>query len=84
VSTFNIGSRSPTLGGLKTQYNVVQRPGKAKTTAVAKLSSWRGSVICVEEQDNKIVNRLWRFTQEKILYLHHWDSSNPGVKYRYA
>ena len=28
------------------QYDIVQRPGKAKTTTVAKLSMWRGYVVC--------------------------------------
>jgi len=37
---------------------LVQRPWKAKTTTVATLSSWRGCVVCVVVQDNKIVNRF--------------------------
>ena len=61
------------------QYDMlVQWPGKAKTTTVAKLSSWRGFVVYVVAHDNKIVNRLAWFTQEKTLYLPHCDSSSPG------
>ena len=34
--------------------------------------------MCGIVQDNKIVNRLAWFTQEKTLYLPHCDSSSPG------
>jgi len=43
-----MGSILQNSRGFKTaQYDMVQRPRKVKTTTVAKLSSWRGFVVCV-------------------------------------
>ena len=43
-----MGSSLQNSRGFKTaQYDMVQWPGKAKPTTVAKLSSWRGFVVCV-------------------------------------